>query len=92
MNYFPYIVLSLPATRYQLIDILFLFLRQNLFTESFKLHSLLIQIFVSVFLSLSPLHLRKELFFGSWIATGIETNNYCTGEGQQQFNQPTEIS
>jgi hypothetical protein len=23
---------------------------------------------------------------------GIETNNYCAGEDQRQFNRPTEIS
>jgi hypothetical protein len=32
---------------------------------------------------------RREQKTWSWIPTGLETKNYCAGEGQQQFNGRT---
>jgi hypothetical protein len=32
---------------------------------------------------------RREQKSWTWIPTGLETKNHCTGEGQQQFNPPT---
>jgi hypothetical protein len=39
----------------------------------------------------APFHVEalEIIKIWSWVATGLENENYSAGEGQRQFNQPT---